>query len=301
MTQSNASPPQTAPRTSLALVVTADDFGIGVATSRGIIHAHRHGPVTATSLMTNTGRHVRESVALLADAPDLDVGLHVVLTDCGDPPLAAGKSSGLLGRDGRFLSNGQLWRKAFTGRLNQSAIAEEIVAQAELFHQLLGRRPAFVDGHHHAHQLPIIRDALLDVIWQGLLPPITRITREAPKMIRRVPSARAKRVAADFLGRRAAPTFRRHGLFANDYFFGMLDPRLLQQDFPWQRYLNNLPESGVIEWVVHPGMADDTLTGRDRYRVGRIRELQCLTSPTGVEAWKHLRGNLARKSLLPRR
>jgi len=298
MIQSNAPPSQTAPRIPFALVVTADDFGIGVDTSRGIIRAHRHGPVTATSLMAITGEHVRASVGLLADAPDLDVGLHVVLTDCGHPPLVAGRSSGLVGRDGRFLSNGRLWRKAFSGRLNQAAVAEEIAAQAELFRQLLGRPPAFVDGHHHAHQLPIIRDALLDVIRQSLLPPVTRITVEAPKMIRRVASARARRVAADFLGRRAAPTFRRNGLFANDYFFGMLAPRLLRLDFPWRAFLNHLPDSGVIEWVVHPGMADESLIGRDDYRTARVKELESLTNPQGVEAWKHLRPNLTSKSLL---
>ncbi|MGD0463084.1 MAG: ChbG/HpnK family deacetylase [Tepidisphaeraceae bacterium] len=288
----------TAPRIPLALVVTADDFGIGVGTSRGIIRAHRQGPVTATSLMTITGQHVRASVGLLADAPDLDVGLHVVLTDCGHPPLVAGQSSGLVGRDGRFLSNGRLWRKAFSGRLNQAAVAEEIAAQAELFHELLGRRPAFVDGHHHAHQLPIIRDALLGVIRQGLLPPVTRITVEAPKMIWRAPSAGVKRLAAHFLGRCAAPTFRRHGLFTNDFYFGILAPRLLRRDFPWQGFLNQLPDSGVMEWVVHPGMADDTLIGRDDYRAGRVKELESLTHPQGVEAWGHLRQNLTRKSLL---
>ncbi|MGD0540483.1 MAG: ChbG/HpnK family deacetylase [Tepidisphaeraceae bacterium] len=288
----------TAPRIPLALVVTADDFGLGVATSQGILRAHRQGPVTATSLMTITGEHVRASVGLLADAPDLDVGLHVVLTECGHRPLVAGQSSGLVGRDGRFVSNGRLWRRAFGRRLNQAAVAEEIAAQAELFHRLLDRRPAFVDGHHHAHQLPIIRDALLDVIRQGLLPPVTRITAEAPQMIRRVPSARVRRLAADFLGRRAAPIFRRNGLFANDYFFGMLAPRLLQQDFPWQGFLNHLPVSGVVEWVVHPGMADDTLIGRDDYRTGRVKELESLTHLQGVEAWKHLSQNLARKSIL---
>jgi chitin disaccharide deacetylase len=298
MTHSNASPPRTASRIPLALVVTADDFGIGVETSRGIIRAHKQGPVTATSLMTITGEHVRSSVGLLAEAPDLDVGLHVVLTNCGHPPLVAGPSSGLVGRDRHFLSNGQLWRNAFTGRLNRAAVAEEIAAQAELFHQLLGRRPMFVDGHHHAHQLPIIRDALLEVIQQGLLPRVTRTTIESPKMIRRVPSAVVKRLAANFLGRRASPIFRSHGFFTNDYYFGMLSPHLLQQNFPWQPFLDHFPNSGVIEWVVHPGMLDDSLIGRDDYRAGRVKELESLTNPQGIKSWEHLRQNLTRKSLL---
>ncbi|HEX4055541.1 MAG TPA: ChbG/HpnK family deacetylase [Tepidisphaeraceae bacterium] len=300
-TNPTAPPPDANPRPTLALVVTADDFGIGLDTSRGIIRAHLHGPVTATSLMSITGEHARASVALLANAPDLEVGLHLVLTGCGQLPLVARQSSGLVGRNGRFFSNGRLWRKAFLGKLDQTAIADEISAQAELFHHLLGRPPAYVDGHHHAHQLPIVRDALLAVIAQGLLPPVTRITIEAPRMIRKISSVRAKRIAADFLGRRAAPAFHQRGLFTNDYFFGMLTPRLLSQDFPWQTYLNHLPNSGVIEWVVHPGMPDDTLIGRDDYQAQRVRELESLTLPQGIKAWEHLRPHLSRKSILHNR
>ena len=53
-------------RSPLAVVVTADDFGIGRLTSEGIIQAHLHGPVTATSLMTITADHVLASVPLIA-------------------------------------------------------------------------------------------------------------------------------------------------------------------------------------------------------------------------------------------
>src|SRR5579862_6640855 len=111
-------PTQDAP---LAVVVTADDFGIGLCTSQGIIQAHLNGPVTATSLMTITEDHVRRSIPLLADAPKLDVGLHVVLTRCGHRPLKAKRSSGLVGRDGSFQSNGRLWINSFSGRLNKAA------------------------------------------------------------------------------------------------------------------------------------------------------------------------------------
>src|SRR5438093_12314714 len=93
-TPSNAT---TTPRPPFALVVTADDFGIGRKTSEGIIRAHQHGPVTATSLMSITGDHVRSSIPLLADAPNLDVGLHLVLTNCGEKPLVARESSGFVG------------------------------------------------------------------------------------------------------------------------------------------------------------------------------------------------------------
>ena len=89
--------------------MTADDFGIGLATSRGIIDAHLNGPVTATSVMTVTGDHLKRSVPLLSAAPNLETGIHLVLTRCGEKPLMARESSGLVGRDGEFHTNGKLW------------------------------------------------------------------------------------------------------------------------------------------------------------------------------------------------
>jgi hypothetical protein len=288
----------TKPRSPLVVVVTADDFGIGRKTSQGIIQAHHHGPVTATSVMVITGEHVRASIPLLREAPDLDAGLHIVLTACGHGPLKAGRSSGLVDRRGNFLSNGRLWLKALSGKLDKAAVAEEIWEQAELFRRLLGRAPTHVDCHHHAHQLPTIREALVEVIGRGVLPPITRTTIEPPGLRARVSSVRAKRVAVNSLGRRAARTFLAAGVWSNDFFFGMLGARDMRDDFPWRNYLKHLPSAGVIEWVVHPGLGDDTLIGRDEYRAGRIKELQALTGVAGQGFWERLRPYLARKSML---
>ena len=63
-------------KSSASLIVTADDFGFGVPTSRGIIRAHQAGVVTSTSLMVVTGEHAKASIPLLEHAPKLEVGLH---------------------------------------------------------------------------------------------------------------------------------------------------------------------------------------------------------------------------------
>jgi predicted glycoside hydrolase/deacetylase ChbG (UPF0249 family) len=287
-------------RSPLAVVVTADDFGIGFKTSEGIIQAHLNGPVTATSLMTITGDHVRASIPLLQNAPNLDVGLHLTLTRCGHLPLVAGKSSGLVDRDGNFHCNGRLWLQAFTGKLQQAAVADEIAAQAELFLKLVGRPPTHVDSHHHAHQLPTIRDALLDVMNRGLLPKVTRKTIESPGMLRKLAGARAKRMAAGFVGKKAGEIFSNHRIWSNDYFIGMLAPRDLHLSSPWAGFLKNLPDSGFVEWIVHPGLSDETLIGRDEYGVQRTKELESLTQSPGADAWQFLKPILTRKSALQR-
>ena len=64
------------------------------------------------------------TLPLLADAPNLDVGLHLVLTNCGEKPLVAGKSSGLVDRDGFFLSNGNLWIRSLRRKLQPAAVGK---------------------------------------------------------------------------------------------------------------------------------------------------------------------------------
>jgi predicted glycoside hydrolase/deacetylase ChbG (UPF0249 family) len=281
----------------LSLVVTADDFGIGLQTSRGIIQSHLKGPVTGTSVMVITGKHVEESIPLLAEAPNLDVGLHLVLTKCGHCPLVATQSSGLTDKEGNFLTNKKLWISAMLGKIKSAAVAEEIVAQAEKFEKLLGKRPAYVDAHHHAHQLPGIRQALIGVTRTvRLLPPLTRVTIEPPDIRKNVPTSRLRRRAANWLGTRAASAFSAGKIKTNDFYFGMLSEEDLKQSFPWENYLHNLPKQGVVEWVVHPGMSDPTLAGRDSYQIERTLELEALTSQEGIKHWDHLRPALARKS-----
>lgn len=46
------------------------------------------------------------------------------------------------------------------------AIRAEIRAQLDAFEKLLGIPPAYVDGHQHVHQFPVVRDELLSELGQ---------------------------------------------------------------------------------------------------------------------------------------
>ena len=187
--------------------------------------------------------------------------------------------------------------RSFSGRLSQPAIVEEIAAQAEMFRKLLGRPPTHVDCHHHAHQLPTIRQALVEVIASGSLPAITRTTIEPPGVFRQVPGVRLKRLAAGLIGQRSAHLFASHQIRSNDFFIGMLSPSGSNKAVHWQRFLDRLPSTGVVEWIVHPGLPDESLIGRDDYSA-RADELESLTHPPGKSAWDPIRPSLTRKSLL---
>jgi predicted glycoside hydrolase/deacetylase ChbG (UPF0249 family) len=62
--------------------------------------------------------------------------------------------------------------------------------------------------------------------------------------------------------------------------------------------LQRLPDFGVVEWVVHPGLPDETLRGRDSYSVQRWAELRSLIDPAHALQWQRLRPLLTRKSVL---
>jgi len=66
----------------IRLVVNADDFGLSPAISRGILRAHRDGIVTSTSLLGNCA-DLDGARALLAEAPNLGVGVHLALVEGG--------------------------------------------------------------------------------------------------------------------------------------------------------------------------------------------------------------------------
>jgi len=62
------------------LIVTADDVGLDRGMTAGAIEAHRHGIVTACSIVAN-GREFDDAVGRLRDAPSLEVGVHLTLVE----------------------------------------------------------------------------------------------------------------------------------------------------------------------------------------------------------------------------
>ena len=82
------------------LVVNADDFGQSPGTSRGIVRAHREGVVTSTSVLGNC-EDLAGVAALLAEAPELGVGVHLTLVG-GRPVAPAVSLPTLTNADGGF-------------------------------------------------------------------------------------------------------------------------------------------------------------------------------------------------------
>jgi chitin disaccharide deacetylase len=124
-----------------ALVVNADDFGLSEDVNAGVLRAHRHGIVTATSLMVR-GAAAEQAVAAAAAHPALAIGLHVDLAEW-------------VCVDGR-------WRAAYevVEIADPVAVAAELERQLERFRALTGRDPTHLDSHQHVHRAEPVRSIM---------------------------------------------------------------------------------------------------------------------------------------------
>lgn len=122
---------------------------MNAAVDAGILGLAGLGRLSATSLLVDGPAAARDVPALL-DAP-LQIGLHLNLTES-------------FGQPGLCLPLRQLIQAAYLRSLPMAQVRDSIRRQLDRFRELTGRWPEYVDGHQHVHQLPGVRDALLQAL-----------------------------------------------------------------------------------------------------------------------------------------
>jgi len=147
-------PAATGPVRRPLLIVNADDFGASHSVNAAVLRAYREGVLTSASLMV-TGDAFEEAVELARSAPDLAVGLHLVLVQ-GRAASPHARVPHLTDRDGRLPRDpaGFGLRLAFDPLL-QRETAAEIAAQLERF-AATGLPLSHVDGHLNFHLHPAV-------------------------------------------------------------------------------------------------------------------------------------------------
>jgi predicted glycoside hydrolase/deacetylase ChbG (UPF0249 family) len=261
------------------LVVTADDYGIGPATSRGILDLAARGLVTGTVLLVNSP-HAEDGIrAWRRHGVPLEMGWHPCLT-LDRPILPAGRVPTLVQPDGRFWPLGRLIRRLCLGRVRAVEIEAELGAQYRRFLDLVGQPPCTVNSHHHVQVFPPIGDILLRVLDGQQPRPYFRRVQEPWSMLGRIPGARLKRAFLSLMGRRLGRRQRQAGFPGNDWLAGITDPPCVNDPDYLIRWLARVP-GRVVELTCHPGHLDTTLAGRDGsledgQLVRRVREFQHL-------------------------
>lgn len=153
----------------------ADDYGLFPAQSRRIFNCWEHGVLNAVSVMPNSP-HLKDCMAFLP--PNVRVAIHLNLMEGrsvrGDVPLLSDET-------GRFRVSfgGLLLASYLPGRARcRSQLKKEISAQIHAVLPYLNG-PLRIDGHAHYHMIPVVFDALMDVIEEeGLAVEYIRIPRE---------------------------------------------------------------------------------------------------------------------------
>ena len=188
-----------------------------------------------------------------------------------------------LAPEARFPSVRNLVLAALARRLDRGEIEAEIDRQIDRFEAAMGFPPHFVDGHHHVHQLPVIRDALLAVYERRLrsggawlrycVEPLGRIMRRA------IAPGHAAIIA--LLGRRLARLGRKAGVPGNTGFRGV---RSFTADEDWPAMMASFltdPTDGMVV-MCHPAIPDKALEAADRVVEPRRAEYDYLQSAAFV-------------------
>ncbi len=143
------------------IILCADDYGQNQAISQGILELIRKKRLSATSCLVTFPDWSKWAAELTPYAHTLDIGLHLNLTE-GEP------LSSLLQQLRGFWNLPTLMIQSYLRLLDKAAIWQELNQQLDAFVSALGRPPDFIDGHQHAHQLPIIRDLVLALYRERL-------------------------------------------------------------------------------------------------------------------------------------
>jgi len=264
------------------LIVTADDLGLTRRVNEAIEKAHREGIVTTASLMVN-GAAFDSAASILRQNPNLDVGLHLNLTE-GRPALAHGEIPSLAD------AQGFLYRHPFellSGVVRRCVrildLEKEIRAQIE---KALSANVhvTHIDGHKHVHVLPQVFHLICKVAPQYGINAVRSISEKTPGLCALIWRNGSRQIMKQYLFGKAlsagfalaSSTNNGSTLTAPARFYGITQTGFL--DIQAFADIVNSLENGVNEMMCHPGYVDDDLRRTPtRLHVERERELELLT------------------------
>ena len=240
--------------TAKHLIVTADDFGLSRQVNEAVGAGHRHGILTAASLMVGAPA-ADDAVRLARILPKLRVGLHLALVDA-KPLMPPEQVPDLVGPDGWFRRDTARFGAEifFQPRLVRQ-VACEIEAQFEAY-AATGLALDHVDAHQHFHLHPTIAGLMIRIGRRFGMRAV-RIPAEPYGVVRAIdPTAplAVPAVVAPFsalLGRR----LRRAGCFVPDRVFGLAWTGAMTTE----RMAALIPRlsEGVTEIYTHPATDGD--------------------------------------------
>jgi predicted glycoside hydrolase/deacetylase ChbG (UPF0249 family) len=235
------------------MIFCADDYGMAADIDDAILELASVGRLSAASCMVALKRCTPSQLApLLALGDRVDIGLHLCFAD-------ETLSDFDLKQISRLPTFGEFFRSALFRRITSEQIHGRIAEQYELFVSKAGRAPDYLDGHLHAHQLPVVQDDVISFL--KTLPagsrPYVRNTRMSLGKLRAKGAPILKAAFIGWFGAEFAQRAHEAGLPTNGDFAGIYDFRRAAE-FPnyFEAFRESLDtENGIL--VLHPGKREE--------------------------------------------
>lgn len=231
----------------MRLIVNADDFGLTLGVSEGIIKGIKEGIVTDTTVMVNM-ESFEESIKLLKENNISEAGLHLNLT-CGKSIVNKEEVSTIVDENGYFFRKPNLFRDD----MKIEEIEKELRAQIEKF-KSSGLRLNHIDAHHHFY---IFFDDILDLA--------IKLAKEEGVPMRCPSEEKRNKVIKE-------------GVICPDYFEKTFFDDIISEEYLIERLDYLKDEYDVVEFMVHPAIVDEELKELSSYTYLREKELEILTS-----------------------
>lgn len=235
------------------MIICADDYGLSPDIDEAMVDLLHVGSLSAIScLVVLPGVCSNLFKPLLKFQERADLGLHFALIV---PPDAGWKGNfqALSGSS----SYAAVVRSALMGRVNLNEVRRALEMQYDTFVQQLGRDPDFIDSHLHVHQLPGVRDVLLEFVQN--IPekrrPYLRNTAMGWSQIVHQGHSYGKCAAIGWFGRQFQRQLKERGLATNQAFSGVYNfSEWNQYAARFPGFVGQLSTNGLL--MTHPGLEE---------------------------------------------
>jgi hypothetical protein len=264
------------------LCICADDFGMSQGINAAVLELVARTAICAASCMVLRGAWATGAAKLRkVDSATADIGLHLELNR---PPSDSPAEPALHG----------LIAASYLGLLRPGAMRAQIREQLARFEDAMDRPPAFVDGHRHVHQLPVVREALVEEMASryGTTAPWLRST--APAAARSFPRTKADVVFA-LGGRRLRALAGERGIATSRALLGVygFDGGAEAYRHRLQQWIAACRSGDVL--LCHPSIGDAAPVAHDAARRHEYAVLRTLAFPIETAAGRVLLRPLSRQ------
>lgn len=230
----------------MRLIINADDFGLTLGISKGIIQGLKNGVITDTSAMVNS-EHFEESVALAKAAGIKYMGVHLNITALR--PISKPQNvKTIIDLEGNFYKNPKLIPKGYS----YEEIEKELRAQIEKF-LYTGLALDHLDVHHGFNAMEEKLFTLVMNLAKEYKVPLRKNTEEFKVLV----DKEVKR-----------PDYFIKEFYGDNVTIEKFKEILIKyKDF-----------EGTVEMMTHPGFADEEIMKISSYNKHREEELKVLTS-----------------------